>query len=319
MSQKLVNILEGITSRVSAGTTVDYRMGALEYWESVNPIDWVTGGAREAEATIAVMGISQLLEGEEGESLASPSKGDRLDLNLPENQMKYLRALREGHDKPLVVVLTGGSPITMLELEEIADAIVWAWYPGQEGGNAVADVIFGNRVPSGKLPVTFPVSAEQLPAYEDYSMEGRTYRYMSSKPLYPFGYGLSYCKFGFSGLQMDRTEIPADGTLSVSVDVRNIGKYDAEEVVQLYVSGPGSGKGQPLWSLKNFQRIALAAGESATVTFKVGRDELEQVDDEGRAVIVPGAYTLHLGNGSPGERSGELGVQVLSATFTVDM
>ena len=276
MSKKLVNILEGITSRVSAGTTLDYRMGVLEYQENVNTVDWVTGGAREAEATIAVLGISQLMEGEEGESLASPTKGDRIDLNLPANQLDYLKRMKKDNEKPIIVVLTGGSPITMPEVEELADAIVWVWYPGQEGGNAVADVIFGNRVPAGKLPITFPVSDSQLPDYEDYSMKGRTYRYMTGKPLYPFGYGLSYTQFRFTSLQLDREEIAADETVTVTVEVENVGDFDGAEVVQLYITVPDPGGNQPLWSLKDFQRIEVPRGGSIQVTFEVEPEALSR-------------------------------------------
>jgi beta-glucosidase len=317
ISKRLVNMVEGITGCVSAGTTVDYRMGTLEYWENANPIDWATGNAKEADATIAVMGISQLLEGEEGESLASPSKGDRYDLNLPPNQMEYLRKLKDGNEKPLIVVLTGGSPITMPELEQIADAILWIWYPGQEGGNAVADVIFGNRVPSGKLPITFPVSADQLPDYENYSMAGRTYRYMTSRPLYPFGYGLSYTRFSFGELNLEKEEITAEEILNVSVQVKNSGAMAGEEVVQLYLSVPDPDTNQPLWSLKDFHRIALEAGASTTVSFEIGREDLAQFNEAGEEEVLPGKYTLYLGNGSPGERGEELGVQLVSASFTL--
>ncbi len=200
MSKNLVNVLEGITSRVSSGTTINYKQGVLDYRNNVNPMDWTTGEAKAADACIAVMGISSLLEGEEGESIASPDKGDRLDLNMPANQVAFLKTIKENNNNPLIVVITGGSPMTIPEVEELADAILWIWYPGQEGGNAVADVIFGNKVPSGKLPLTFPESVDQLPAYEDYSMVERTYRYMSAKPLYPFGYGLSYTDFRFNDL-----------------------------------------------------------------------------------------------------------------------
>jgi len=317
VSKKLVNILEGITSRVSAGTTLDYRMGVLEYQENINPIDWATASAKESEATIVVLGISQLLEGEEGESLASPTKGDRIDLNLPANQLDYLRRLKEGHDNPVVVVMTGGSPITMPEVEELADAIVWVWYPGQEGGNAVADVIFGEEVPSGKLPITFPVSAGQLPDYEDYSMVERTYRYMSSKPLYPFGYGLSYTEFRFDNLHLDKEEIAADGSLIVSVEVKNRGDYSADEVVQLYISVPDPKGIQPRWSLKNFERVSIKKGASTTISFKLDGDDLAQINEAGESEVVPGKYTLYVGNGSPGERSKELGVRFVSASFSV--
>jgi beta-glucosidase len=317
MSRELVNILEGITSRVSAGTSVDYRMGVMEYWESVNTVDWVTGGAREADATIAVLGISQLMEGEEGESLASPTRGDRIDLNLPSNQLDYLRRLKKDNDKPVIVVLTGGSPITMPEVEELADAIVWVWYPGQEGGNAVADVIFGNIVPAGKLPITFPVSDSQLPDYEDYSMKGRTYRYMTGKPLYPFGYGLSYTKFSFGPLQLEHQEISPEGRMTVTVEVRNSGEFDADEVVQLYVTVPDPDGNQPLWSLKDFQRIELPKGASTQVSFEVGPEALQQINEQGESEILPGTYTIHVGNSSPGERSRELGMELVSNTFQV--
>jgi beta-glucosidase len=317
LSNKLVNILEGITSRVSAGTTVDYRMGAQESVENINPVDWASGGAKDHEVTIVVLGISQLLEGEEGESLASPSLGDRLDLNLPANQLEYLRKLKEGHDNPVIVVMTGGSPITMPEVEELADAILWVWYPGQEGGSAVADLIFGNAVPSGKLPLTFPESVDQLPPYEDYSMKERTYRYVTSKPLYPFGYGLSYTEFAFNDLHLDRDEIAADESLTVSVKVKNNGDLDADEVVQLYVSVPDPDGIQPRWSLKNFTRVTLEKGSSTEVSFKLNSQALEQFDQEGKAEVIPGEYRVYVGNGSPGKRSEELGVQVISANFHV--
>lgn len=317
MSNKLVNILEGITSRVSAGTTINYKQGVLDYRENLNPIDWTTGEAKSADACIAVMGISGLLEGEEGESLASPTKGDRLDLNMPAAQVEFLKKIKQDSENPLIVVITGGSPMTIPEVEELADAILWIWYPGQEGGNAVADVIFGDKVPSGKLPLTFPVSLDQLPDYENYSMKERTYRYMTSRPLYPFGYGLSYSEFRFNDLYLEKEEISADETLKVSVNLKNTGDLGAEEVVQLYVSVPDPEGNQPLWSLKDFQRVELDKDASAKVSFELDRKALEQFNEEGQAEIVPGEYTLYVGNGSPGERSEELGVHMISASFQV--
>jgi beta-glucosidase len=317
MSKNLVNILEGITSRVSSGTTINYQMGVLEYQFNVNPIDWGTGPAKESEVTIAVLGISQLLEGEEGEALASPTKGDRLELDLPENQLDYLKRLKEDNDNPIIVVLTGGSPITMPEVEELADAVLWVWYPGQEGGYAVADAIFGDVVPSGKLPITFPVSVDQLPPYEDYSMKERTYRYMTSEPLYPFGYGLSYTDFRFSDLELDSERIAPKESLAVTVKVENAGELEAEEVVQLYVTVPNALGNQPRWSLKNFERVALKAGESRKLTFELDRDELEQFNEEGKARVEIGEYLVHVGNCSPGSRGKALGASVLTTTFLV--
>jgi beta-glucosidase len=205
----------------------------------------------------------------------------------------------------------------MPEVEELADAILWVWYPGQEGGSAVADLIFGNAVPSGKLPLTFPESVDQLPPYEEYSMKERTYRYISSKPLYPFGYGLSYTDFSFNDLHLDREEIAADESLTVSVKVKNIGDLDADEVVQLYVSVPDPDGIQPRWSLKNFTRVTLEKGSSTEVSFKLNSQTLEQFSQEGEAEVIPGEYRVYVGNGSPGKRSEELGVQVISASFHI--
>ena len=317
MSGSLVNILEGITSRVSAGTTMNYRYGVLAYRENLNPMNYTLGDVERADATIAVMGISGLLEGEEGASIASPSKGDRLDLNLPPSQLAFLKEIRAANNNPLIVVMTGGSPITMPEVEELADAILWVWYPGQEGGNALADVIFGKRVPSGKLPVTFPVSADQLPAFEDYSMKDRTYRYMTSKPLYPFGYGLSYTEFGIGELVLGAEEISSRETLTVSVQVENRGDVAADEVVQIYISCPEGQTGQPRWTLRDFRRVSLEAGAMAGVTFELDREDLVQFDDGGNPVVVPGTYRVHVGNASPGERSRELGVEMVTGTFRV--
>jgi beta-glucosidase len=182
----------------------------------------------------------------------------------------------------------------------------------------VADVIFGNQIPAGKLPITFPVSDSQLPDYEDYSMKGRTYRYMTDKPLYPFGYGLSYTKFSFGSLQLDRQEITSDESLTVTVDVKNVGDFDGAEVLQLYMTVPDPGGNQPLWSLKDFQRIEVPRGESSQVTFEVEPEALQQFNEQGEAEILPGTYTVYVGNSSPGERSKELGMELVSGTFQVN-
>ncbi|UOQ77344.1 glycoside hydrolase family 3 C-terminal domain-containing protein [Hymenobacter sp. 5516J-16] len=260
-------ILEGLVAGVSPASQMQYRPGALLDRPNQNGVDWVSGTARTSDATFVVLGINGLLEGEEGESIASPSFGDRLDYNLPQNQLDFLRGLRKNNTQPLVAIITGGSPMNLAEVHELADAVVLAWYPGEEGGNAIADVVFGKVSPSGKLPITFPKSLDQLPAYESYGMLGRTYRYMTQEPMYPFGYGLSYAKFEYSGLKLPK-RAAKNKPVEVEATVRNTGKMAGEEVVQLYLTHtPRQGQQVPRYALKNFRRVQLQPGASTTVRF----------------------------------------------------
>ncbi|MEI8649252.1 glycoside hydrolase family 3 C-terminal domain-containing protein [Paraglaciecola sp. Hal342] len=251
LSGKTTNILDGITANVSVGTTINYKQGILPYQANVNPIDWTTGEAKQmGDVIIAVMGLSGAYEGEEGEAIASPHKGDRLSLDLPEHQIAFLRKLRKDNDKPVIVVLTAGTPVNLTEIAELADAIVFAWYPGQEGGKAVADILFGERSPSGRLPITFPKSEAQLPPYDDYSMQERTYRYMTQEPMYPFGFGLGYAQVKFDNITLGNTQALASKNepqenMTVTVNVTNTGEREFEEVVQLYLKTPDAGVSQP--------------------------------------------------------------------------
>lgn len=306
LSSNNISILDGIVSKVSAGTTINYKYGQLPYRANVNPIDWTTGGASNADTTIAVLGISGLLEGEEGEAIVSPSKGDRLELDLPSDQLDFLRKLREKSSNPIILVLTGGSPITTPEIEELADAILFAWYPGQQGGAAVADVIFGDTSPSGRLPITFPMSVDQLPPYEDYSMKGRTYKYMTEKPLYPFGYGLSYTTFEYGEPQLSERNVTSGEPLEVSVAIANAGDVDATEIVQLYITSDSADFDVPISSLIGFRPVEIAAGEKRSVSFTVTPEQMDVFDEEGERRRVPGSYTLHVGGVSPGPRGAEL-------------
>jgi beta-glucosidase len=269
-------------------------------------MDWTTGAAGQNDATIAVLGLSGLLEGEEGAAIASSSKGDRIDLNLPEDQLIFLRKLRENNDKPLIIVLTGGSPIATPEIEKLADAILWVWYPGQQGGAAVADAIFGDISPSGRLPITFPASVDQLPPYEDYSMEGRTYKYMTEKPLYPFGYGLSYTRFEYGEPQLSARNVKSGDPLEVSVAVANTGQMDSTEIVQLYITSNSAEFDVPISTLIGFQPVDIAAGEKRSVAFTVAPEQMDVFDNSGERQRVKGTYTLHVGGVSPGARGQEL-------------
>ncbi len=319
VNEKMVTFLEGVAGKLVDGSFIQYKHGCLLDRENANPIDWTTGDASEADAVIAFMGISPLLEGEEGEAIASPTKGDRLNMDFPKNQIEFLKTLRKKSNKPIIAVVATGSPIDMREVHEIADAVVLAWYPGQEGGNATADVLFGDVNPAGRLPITFPMSIDDLPPYEDYSLQGRTYRYMTKKPMYPFGFGASYTSFEYSGMKLNNATIKAGESVEVNVNVKNTGRVDGDEVVQLYITDSKASTVVPRWALKDFKRVGLKAGESVTVTFKITPDMLELVDDEGNHIIEPGEFIIITGGCSPGERGEELGAAKLSnATLTVE-
>ncbi|MBN1509841.1 MAG: glycoside hydrolase family 3 C-terminal domain-containing protein [Sedimentisphaerales bacterium] len=307
VSDEVVTILEGIAGKRGPGTFVGYKQGFLLDRDNINPIDWTSGDAKEADAMVVVMGLSGLLEGEEGESIASPTKGDRVDTGLPASQVKFLRRLRQGNTKPIIVVLTGGSPLAIPEVQELADAILYVWYPGEQGGAAVADVIFGDACPSGRLPVTFPESTDQLPPYADYSMAGRTYRYMTAEPLYPFGFGLSYTRFEYANLKIQPARARKGASVRATVTVKNTGPHAAEEVVQLYVTDMEASVPVPIAALKGFQRIALKPGQSRTVSFTITPEMMSLIDDIGRSVLEPGDFRVLIGGCSPGDRGLTLG------------
>ena len=307
ISDNLVTILEGITGKLESGSFAGYTQGFLLDRENVNPIDWTSGDAKEADAMIVVMGNSPQLEGEEGAAIMSPHKGDREDITLPPNQVNFLRRLRQGNTKPIIVVLTGGCPVAIPEVHELADAILYVWYPGEQGGVAVADVIFGDTSPAGRLPLTFPKSTDQLPPYEDYSMVGRTYRYMTDEPLYPFGFGLSYTQFEYSDLKLDNT-LPRPGdTVCATVRVRNVGAVASDEVVQLYLTDVEASTRTPISALKGFHRIRLKPGQSKTVSFTITPEMMSLVNEDGDSVLEPGQFKVTVGGCSPGKRSVVLG------------
>lgn len=309
MSDELVTFLEGFIGKVEQGISMRYWHGVLLNQPNMRPPKH-TWFAKEHDLTIAFLGMSPLLEGEEEAAIASPGDGDRFDLKLPEGQLNYLRKLRESAgQKPIVVVLTGGGPQELAEVHELADAVLFAWYPGEQGGNAVADILFGDAVPSGRLPVTFPMSLNQVPDFLDYSMKGRTYRYMDKEPLYPFGFGLTYTSFEYSNLQLSKTEIDLDETVEASFQLRNTGNVAAEEVVQLYINDVEASFTVPLYSLKGFKRINLKPGETRNVNFIVSPEMISSVNDSGKSVIEDGKIQIIIGGASPCKRSLELGVQ----------
>lgn len=264
------------------------------------PFEEAMDAAKQADAIVFVGGLNSDVEGEEMKvNYPGFAGGDRTDLRLPATQEKLLEALR-GTGKPVVLVLTSGSALAVDWAQQHLPGIVLAWYPGQRGGDAVADVLFGDTNPSGRLPVTFYRADEQLPAFDDYRMDGRTYRYFKGTPLYPFGYGLSYTTFGYSDIRLDQASVRANGQLKVTLKVKNTGKRAGDEVVQLYLRSTHAGPWRSNKELRGFQRVSLRPGEEKTVSFAVApHDALRYYDDARHAYAVdPGRYEVQVGASS---------------------
>jgi beta-glucosidase len=300
-----------VSLELEAGRVYDVR---LEYFEAVRdaevrlawqppgvkpPFEEALEAARASDVIVFVGGLTGDVEGEEmAVSYPGFARGDRSEIGLPGPQDRLLRALH-ATGKPVVLVLMTGSALGIEWAKQSLPAILVAWYPGQQGGSAVADVLFGEASPSGRLPVTFYRSVEQLPPFADYSMQGRTYRFFEGQPLYPFGHGLSYTTFEYSGMRLDRTTVAAQEPIEISFDVRNTGPRDGHEVVQLYTRAAGPASGAPLRELRGFERVFLRAGEQRRVSFHLNPAEALARHDEGRRdLVVPGEYEIQIGASS---------------------
>ena len=317
LNDRMVTLLEGITGRLPEGMGLEYTAGALLKHRREIKDTWGPGIAQTADIAIICGCFSSYLEGEEGESLLSPQNGDRESISLPASQIDYIKELAVLGVK-IVLILTGGSPIAMGEVEKMVDAILFIWYPGMEGGIAIADILFGDVSPSGKLPLTFPKSLDQLPAFDDYTMIGRTYRYMTKEPLYPFGFGLSYSRFVFSNLHLEKTEIHAGDSLNLSLTVSNSGNRSAAEVVQFYLSDLLASTIVPIHHLVGFERIVIEPGSSRQVQFTLTPEMMSFYNDDGKLTLEPGEFRLEVGGCSPGTRGQELGApKPVTAVFTV--
>jgi len=251
---------------------------------------------KRADIVIMFMGLSPRLEGEEMKVEVEGFKGgDRVTLDLPGTQSKFIKKIHS-LGKPMILVLLNGSAVSINWENENVPAIIEAWYPGQATGTAITDIIFGDYNPSGRLPVTFYKSVDQLPAFTDYEMSNRTYRYFKGEPLYPFGFGLSYTSFQYKNLRLEQTEIHSGGSTSLSVEVSNIGKVKGEEVVQLYVKADKDTN--VVETLKGFKRITLNPGETKKVEFDITPEKLERWIDEMGFSVEPDKYILMVGSSS---------------------
>jgi beta-glucosidase len=255
--------------------------------------------ARQADVVVMFMGLSPRLEGEEmNVPVEGFEGGDRVIIGLPAVQQQLIERIH-ALGKPTVLVLLSGSALAVTWADENIPAIVQAWYPGQAAGEAIADVLFGDYNPAGRLPVTFYRSVDQLPPFESYRMEGRTYRYFEGEPLYAFGHGLSYTRFGYSDLHLPASVLAGQG-LRVSVEVENTGPWAGDEVVQLYLTDVEAHVPVPRRTLAGFERVSLEPGEKRSVSFEVSPRQLSLIDPDWRRVIVPGTFEVAVGGGQPG-------------------
>jgi beta-glucosidase len=273
--------------------------------------------AKQSDVVVAFMGLSPQLEGEEMPvELEGFKGGDRTDITLPAVQRDLLEALVATR-VPVVAVLTSGSALAVGDLQRHAAAILEAWYPGEEGGTAIAETLAGDNNPAGRLPLTFYASLDQLPPFEDYAMANRTYRYFGGKPLYGFGYGLSYSRFGYSNLTLPSGSVAAGDPVTVGVDVKNLSERAGDEVVELYLTQPKRAL-TPRHTLGGFERVHIEPGETAHVELELTPRTLGQVDEQGRRVVVPGTYEVSVGGAQPAEASGGVtGTFEVTGTMTL--
>ncbi len=294
MSGNIVTFAEGITAAAGPHTAVQYDQGS-DFTDTTHFGGiWAAG---ESDITIAVIGLTPVYEGEGGDAFLAANGGDKLTLDLPAAHIALLRELRK-KNKPVVVVVTAGSNVDISAIEPYADAIILAWYPGEQGGNALADVLFGKVSPAGRLPVTFYHSFNDLPDYDNYDMKGRTYRYYDGKVQFPFGYGLSYSSFVYNWQQQPAAVKSQKDTLRFSVSIQNNGTMDADEVAQVYIQYPNLER-MPLKELKAFCRVHIEKNAVSTVQFSIPLDELRKWDlKQNKWVLYPGDYKILVGASS---------------------
>jgi beta-glucosidase len=291
MTAKQQAIGRTIENKADGSTTLEL----IDKGQHTYTIAEILEAAKQAETIIFVGGISPNLEREEAKTSAPGfERGDRTSIELPQCQRDILRALHEA-GKKVVFVCCSGSAVALGPETETCDAIIEAWYAGEQGGHALADVLFGDYNPGGKLAVTFYKDDSQLPAFDDYQMKGRTYRYFQGEPLFPFGYGLSYTTFQMTNEKAEQLE---DGSYEVTVEVKNTGKREGTEIVQLYLRRPADTNG-PIKTLRGYQRVSLKAGEAKMVTIPMPRDNFDVWDSQTNTMrVLPGRYELMVGSSS---------------------
>jgi beta-glucosidase len=320
-----ITVLDGIHEVLSGmNTRIYYAEGCPLYKDRsewlAQPKDRFTeavSAAERADAVILCLGLDASIEGEEGDASNEYNSGDKQHLNLPGLQQELMEVLyRTG--KPIILVLLSGSALAISWADNHIPAIIQAWYPGAQGGKAIASMIFGDFSPSGRLPVTFYRTSEELPDFHDYSMKNRTYRYMTGDALYPFGYGLSYTRFEYTDIRLNATSIKAGDSITCGVSIKNTGDCASEEAVQLYLKDVEATVNVPKWQLQGLKKILLHPGEQAEVSFTISPRQMALIDDNGQCILEPGAFEIYLGGSQPDQRSRDLTqTKVLKALFEV--
>ena len=302
-----------VALNIMYGSTNGKRQAELIWAKSNNaPSPEAIAAAKNADVVIAVVGITSQLEGEEM-PVTEPGflGGDRTSIDLPQPEEELVEAMA-ATGKPLAVVLMNGSALSVNWINQHANAVLEAWYPGEEGGAAVAETLSGKNNPAGRLPITFYTGTSQLPNFEDYGMANRTYRYFTGKPLFPFGYGLSYTTFSYSDLSVPAQAVAAGQPVTADATVTNTGKVAGDEIVQLYLKFPPV-KGAPQVALRGFQRIHLEAAASQKVHFDLKPRDLGMVTEGGNPIITQGEYTISIGGGQP-----DTGASTVSGKFHIE-
>jgi beta-glucosidase len=315
-----VSVLEGIRAAADPQTEIRYIRGCDIVGGRQDGFEEAVQAARASQVAVAVMGLSQQMEGEEGQTEGNEpgvrSMGDRISLDLPQVQEELLKAVQAA-GTPVILVLLNGSALSIGWADEHIPAILEAWYPGQAGGTAVAEALFGITNPGGRLPVTFYSSASDLPAFEDYAMENRTYRYFTGRPLYPFGYGLSYTTFAYRNLTVDPPQVKPGEAVTVRVEVENTGARSGDEVVQLYLQDSQASLPVPRLQLQGFTRIHLEPGEKRTVEFTLSGEQMKFADEDGNWILEDGQFRIWVGGRQPDLDSAMQPEGVLEGRFTV--
>ena len=306
-ASEYITVLEGIQRYVGEDIRVLYSEGCHLYKDRVSVLAQANDRMSEARAVadasdviVAVVGLDADLEGEEGDTGNEFGSGDKPNLNLPGLQQELLEEMRK-FNKPMIVVVLSGSALAVTWADENAEAVIQGWYPGARGGKAIAELLFGEFSPEGKLPVTFYRSSEELPDFEDYSMKGRTYRYMKNEPLYPFGFGLSYTDIVCKNAKISQTEISTNQEITCTVDVTNKGKMDGAEAIQVYVKVKKDEA--PNLQLKALKKVDLAAGETKTVTLTLHTEDFGLYNHQGKKYLSKGEYQVFIGTNLPDDRS----------------